>query len=199
MFNSLEAIVSGIALNISGGKETDDSLLNHEYIADLVHAERASIINLIKNRPSIQTDFYQEICCLEIKCDTTNCTPYSDVGTPYIEIPALAESLGGRVIKSLRVGDKEYYNARVYRNNKHTYKVKGSKIELNYVAPGAKFVCLEAVFYNPTKAALICGEEKEIPYACPSEYISQIAIRVEARLRQMRGMPIDNRNNANAQ
>jgi hypothetical protein len=199
MYNSIEAIASRIQKEVTGGVVSDDEVTGGpslSLIKDMVHVERDAIIGMIKKNSFIQDDFYQRICCLEVKCEDESCYAETGLSKPYVEIPSIAQSIGIKAVKYIGTDNIKYWNGKVYRNEKFNYIIQGQKIILSQMDFGVKYLCVEAVFYNPEAAFSICGSNEEKPYSCPNEYLTHIEQRVVARLRNLKAMPRDIQNDA---
>lgn len=211
-YNSVQAIASRIQLEATHGTVSDDETtggISLAAIIDMIMVERDFFIGQAKLNPYIQPEFYQTLCCLEIKCGNIICMGRNMPSVNYVEIPKPALTLMTKAIRSVIVGDTSYANKKYYKNERYTYDVQNASfikedntttnyvLILSEVPIGARFLCIEAVFYDAGTVYGACiDDEIEKPFAFPNEYLTHLERRVDSRLVKHKQMPRELSNDA---
>lgn len=210
---TLAEIGFSIRNQAKGYFSSDDERIDIELIYKMVHQIRSS---LIKERFDeglyLDATFYQEICCLEVKCREIECAGQSSgMVEYYVEIPSL-EDLGGPEIMyfgttgSATQPRQEFaqtnYMGYLYSQHspwtgtKPRYIVVGKEIKIkNIPTSGLKYVCLIAVLSDPTQGNCFTLTEND-PYPIPNNLVHKLELIALKQLQSTLNNPPDQKNNA---
>ncbi len=221
MAKSLKKIVYSIKEELTGYNITDDVVFSNEYLIDKINDVREVIIKEHFKESGIDGQFYQTICCLEVKCFEHGCTlngKFYKSGSIYwyVELPALIESVGWKNIMYFGLDDFKTQFARnsfdAYLSNEGalwTSKmpiytvVDGKAILKNLPTPGLRYICIMALLQNPQDA---CNWDEESPYPVPDVHKLELLVKKDIMslygvipdekhdARDMKGVPTQSQN-----
>ena len=204
---TLNEIAYSIKNRLEGFVPSDDSLLDIEYIYDMVKKARAELlVKLDKKKMRIDDYFYQKICCLEIVCEKTICDEV-EVSRQYkVEIPNISPIASG--VQYLGSPDMsygfQYTSVTGFINNfasqfssKRTYYtfIENFAYIKNLPTPDMKYICLVGILEDPLngKCASITANDE---FPIPLSYIPEIEEMVIRQLMPTMVMMPDNANDA---
>jgi len=113
MKSSLKTIVYSILEAVYAYKLTDDIDISEEYVKKKVNDVNVRLIEEASKQGENLDNYYQKICCVEVKCEQTSCEingvqmPSGDV-VWYADIPALNSKIGYKNI--IYLGDASMDN-----------------------------------------------------------------------------------------
>ena len=209
MGKPLKNIVYTIKEELSGYHITDDSLFTDEYLIDKINGVREVLIAEQFKEGGIDGQFYQTLCCLEVKCHTQGCTlngKFYKSGSTYfyIDLPALIMKVGMKNI--MYFGLDDYYtqftrmsfdgymssNSALWTGRMPTYTVvDGKALMKNIPTPGLKYICIMALLSNPVDA---CNWDDNQDYPVPDIY--KLELLVKKDIMSMYGIVGDEINDA---
>lgn len=210
---SLAQIGFSIRNQAKGYFSSDDERIDIELIYKMVHQIRSS---LIKERYEeglyLDATFYQEICCLEVKCRNTVCNGIESGEVEYyVEGPAI-EDLGGPEIMffgTLATADQPrqefsqtnymgmlYADHSPWTGGKTRYMIVGNEIKIkNIPTSGLKYVCLIAILSDPMNGKCFTQSEND-PYPIPNNLVHKLELIALKQLMSTLQNPPDQKNNA---
>jgi hypothetical protein len=191
----LKQIIDEVKIDLK--QFTDDNRINflEEYIESKADDIRATLIRQdIDNRKGYASlDFYQHVCCLEVKCHERGCK-IDDVFIPSgtiiweVELPPLIEDIREYDLKYFGTDNFENPFTRLnlsgFRsvegdkwNKKNTYFVKIGNVAWikNLPSSGSARVCAMGIWQQPTKLCSYSYEKSMYPV--PSDYQLKILLK----------------------
>jgi hypothetical protein len=204
---TLNEIAYSIKNRLEGFIPSDDSVLDIEYMYSRVNVARGALIRmLVDKKMSLDDDFYQKICCLEIQCETTICDNIELSRAYYVNVPDTVSVAQG--IKYF--GDVDIARAFTYVSNtgfinNHASQISskipyytfinGKAYVKNLPTADMKYLCMIAILDNPLDGKCITRSADD-PYPLPQIYVQQIEEMVMQELMPSMMIFPDNANDA---
>lgn len=206
---TLAEIGFSIRNQAKGYFSSDDERIDIELIYKMVHQIRATLIkNLLREKRTIDNNFYQEICCLEVQCRNITCAGVDSGEVEYyVDAPSL-EDLGGNEVIYFGTADKRtefssrnymgklYGNYSAWTGNKPYYTIVGSEFKIgNIPTNGLKYVCLIGILSNPFEGKCYSLTEND-PYPVPNHIVHELELIAIKQLMSTLNVPPDVKNNS---
>lgn len=209
MGKPLKNIVYTIKEELSGYIISDDNLFTDNYLIDKINGVREVLIAEQFREGGIDSQFYQSLCCLEVKCHNQGCTlngKFYKSGSTYfyVELPSLITKVGMKNI--IYFGLDDFYteftrmsfdgymssDGALWTNKKPLYTViDGKAIMKNLPTPGLKYICINALLSNPISS---CNYDDNEDYPVPDVY--KLELLVKKDIMSMYGIVGDEINDA---
>lgn len=195
---------------LTGFVSSDDERLDMELIYKKIHDVRAVLIREdLDTRGRVPFDMYQEINCLEVKCEPIVCNGVdSGEVDHYIEIPKLITGLGWSDIYYLgtvgRKGGFQRTGVTQFQYNEHSqlkkkkpyYTIIGGKAYLkNLPSDSLKYISLIGILEDPMNTGCYDVTEND-EYPIPAHMIHKMEIIVIKHFASSMGILPDEFNNA---
>lgn len=192
MGKPLKNIVETLKEELSGYHISDDNLFTDEYLVDKINSVRAVLIAEQFKESGIDGQFYQTICCNEVKCNSQGCTingTFYKSGSTYfyIDLPPLIMKVGLKNIMYFGLDDYQTQFARMsfdgymssdgalWTGKMPLYTVvDGMALMKNLPTPGLKYICIMALLSNPVDA---CNYDENDDYPVPDTYKLELLIK----------------------
>jgi hypothetical protein len=178
-------IIYSIKNRLEGFLPSDDSVLDPEYIADRISLARSELVRKLENQKvPIDDDFYQKVCCLEVKCEDTICGKYDIASHFYVDVPAtIAISTGIKYFGTASLGNGFQYTSNsgfinnqfsqiASRGSYYTF-VGGRAYVRNLPTPETTYLCMIAILDNPL-ADKCPGLSYDEEYPIPGMYVQEV-------------------------
>jgi hypothetical protein len=206
---TLAEIGFSIRNQAKGYFSSDDERIDIELIYKMVHQIRATLIkNLLREKRTIDNNFYQEICCLEVQCRNITCAGVDSGEVEYyVDAPSL-EDLGGHEVIYFGTADKRtefssrnymgklYGNYSAWTGNKPYYTIVGTEFKIgNIPTTGLKYVCLIGILSNPFEGKCYSLTEND-PYPVPNHIVHELELIAIKQLMSTLNVPPDVKNNS---
>lgn len=210
---TLAEIGFSIRNQAKGYFSSDDERIDIELIYKMVHQIRSSLIKEIHDSAmSLDASFYQEICCLEVKCRNIECNGLkTGMLEYYVEVPPLEDMGGPEVMYFGTTGSateprqeftRTNYMGYLYAHNspwtgsKPRYVDVGKEFKIkNIPTSGMKYVCLIAILSDPTQGNCFTLTEND-PYPIPNNIVHKLELIALKQLQSTLNNPPDQKNNA---
>lgn len=205
---TLAEIGFSIRNQVKGFFSSDDERIDIEFIYKKVKDVRSLLIRELSNsRDPMDPALYQEICCLEVKCEEVVCNGIkSGVKQFYIELPFIenirnAIAFLGTADRKIQFKERSYMgklfgHAATWTGNTPYFTIVDDKAILgNLPTTGLKFLCLVAILEDPLNERCYLRDENE-HYPIPSNMVHQLELIVIKQLMSVLQLPTDLKNNA---
>lgn len=184
-------IIDSIIEGLSAYNVSDDSVFDRDIIGYKVDAMRETLIR--NDYPLIADNYYQSLCCLEVKCFEQGCAipEIGFIGSGdilyYVELPKLVTDVGWRDIKFLGLSDYltaytrktlsgwQSISGQLYHlNNDVAFTIIGNRAYFANIDPKIKFLCLIGLLSNPAES---CSYDPNDDYPIPDVMKLEIAVK----------------------
>ena len=174
---------------VKGQINSDDSRLEEGWVIGQMNDVRAVLIKQeIDQKKALGDYFYQQTCCLEVKCKELECDGIkSGEKQWYVELPELIGGIEWNDIKYLGLNDFKSsfertslvgfnnYEGNIYVGGKPAYNVIGNydgdgmiAVLKNLPSAGIKYLCLIGVLSEPSSQ---CDDSLDNIYPLPDHLI----------------------------
>jgi hypothetical protein len=211
MSKTLPRIIESVREELSNYHLTDDFPMPYEYLVDkAIDAREALIKEEIDAGKTLDSRYYQKVCCLEVTCHREGCTvngqfiPSGSV-TWEVKLPKLISGVGWLSILYLGTDEfkksftrKEFdawmnLSGNIWTSTNPTFAVVGNSAYLkNMPTSDFKYICAILLLSNPVDSCEWKEDENEFPV--PSDYKLQL-LMVKDILSKF-GVPKDKQDNA---
>lgn len=204
---SLAEIRFSIRNQLVGLVANDDSRLRYAFIDKIIRDKRSKLIQSAANRGlGVDSMYYQQIDCLEIKCDEVKCAGVS-LGVKYdhVTIPVVESFRGsiawlGTLDGKVQFGELSlsgFLNIQKNRfgKGKPCFTVIGTTALIKYAPSGLSRLQMHAVLEDPLRD--LCKiTNVDSPYPVPNSAVHDIEVMCLKQLMSTLSIPADMTNDA---